>query len=96
MERSGSICLRYVAIDAIIPCTLLNNSGQVHQICVPVLRNALGGSADGRRLLSCIHAYVELDLLASFDVHTEETIKYGGKVAKNFLKLANVSQSSRI
>lgn len=96
MVRSGSICPRYVTTDATTLRTVHEHSGWVYQICVPVLRNALGGSADGLRLLACIRAYVELDLLASFEVHTEETIKYSRKVAKEFLKLANVSRSSRI
>ena len=66
------------------------------QICVPMLRIALGGSVDDRRLLSCIRAYVELDLLASFNVQTDETINYGRRVAKEFSKQANVSHSSYV
>ena len=46
---------------------------------------------DGHRLLRCIRAYVELDLLASFEVNMEDTIKCGRAVANRFVKLANVS-----
>ena len=63
---------------------------QLFQICVLVARNTLGEHKDGRLLLRCIRAYVELDLLASFDVHTEITIGYGRKIAEKFFKLANV------
>ena len=56
------------------------------------MRNALGEDDDGRRLLRCIRAYVELDLLASFDVHTDKTIEYGRAVVTRFSKLMNVSQ----
>lgn len=62
-----------------------------HQICVPVLRNALGDSEDGFRLLRCTRAYVELDLLASFDVHTDITIEHGRSIATTFCNLASVS-----
>jgi len=71
--------------------TLANKHYLSHQICIPVLRNALGGNEEGIRILRCIRAYVELDLLASFDTHTEETIELGRKVAKRFVKYANVS-----
>jgi len=46
------------------------------------------------RLLRAIRAYVELDILASFDVHTEKTIKHGRSTAKKFVRLANVSYSA--
>ena len=46
----------------------------------------------GKLLLRCIRAYVELDLLASFDVHTEETVEFGRKVADKFVQLVNVSK----
>jgi hypothetical protein len=63
------------------------------QICVPVLRNALGDDlGDGYRLLRSIRAYVELDLLASFDVHTDRTIERSRTVAAKFSKLANISR----
>lgn len=61
-----------------------------------MLRNALGGSVDGRRLLACIRAYVELDLLASFEVQTDDTINHGRKLAKEFSKQANVSHLSYV
>lgn len=64
------------------------------KICVPVLRNALAGETNGLNLLCAICAYVELDLLASFEVHTEATIKRGRRVAKKFSELANVSSPS--
>lgn len=55
------------------------------------MRNALAGSGDrGRLLLRCVRAYVELDLLASFDVHTDETITFGRAALNQFIKLANV------
>ena len=55
------------------------------------MRNMFGVDEDGHCLLRCIRAYVELDLLASFEVHTEGTIKRGRMVAERFVKLANVS-----
>jgi len=62
------------------------------KICVPVLRNALVGETKGLNLLCAIRAYVELDLLASFEVHTELTLKRGRRVAKKFSELAHVSE----
>ena len=56
-----------------------------------MLRNALGEDVNGRCLLRCTRAYVELDLLASFDVHADITIKQGRATAARFSKLANVS-----
>lgn len=56
------------------------------------MRNALEEDENGVSLLRCIRVYVELDLLASFDVHTDETIKLGRAVAEKFGKLANVSR----
>ena len=44
------------------------------------MRNTLGEDENGYRLLRCIRAYVELDLLASFDVHTDGTIERGRMV----------------
>jgi len=55
------------------------------------MRNTLEEAEGGLSLLRCVRAYVELDMLASFDVHTGETIKWGREVAKKFVKLANVS-----
>lgn len=55
------------------------------------MRGTFEADEDGHRLLRCIRAYVELDLLASFEVHTEDTIKRGRAVANRFAKLANVS-----
>lgn len=55
------------------------------------MRNTLGEDENGYRLLRCIRAYVELDLLASFDVHTDGTIERGRTVVQKFVKLANVS-----
>ena len=63
------------------------------QICVHVARNVLtsGSESDsGFLLLQCIRAYVELDLLASFEVHTDHTITWGRDVLKRFAKSAMV------
>lgn len=54
-------------------------------------RNALGSDEDGYRLLRAVRAYVELDILASFELHTDGTIAYGRTMAEKFVKLANVS-----
>ena len=49
------------------------------------------GSGDrGKLLLQCVQAYVELDVLASFNVHTDETIAFGQAALDKFVKLANV------
>lgn len=66
----------------------------VYKICVPVLRNALIDITGGRDLLCAVRAYVELDLLASFEVHTELSVKRGRKVAKKFWELAHVNSLS--
>jgi len=55
------------------------------------MRNTFETDESGHNLLRCVRAYVELDLLASFEVHTDETIRYGKAVAEKFTKLANVS-----
>ena len=47
-------------------------------------------SARGILLLRCIRAYVELDLLASFDVHTDRTIQWIKVVLNRFAKFAEV------
>ena len=63
------------------------------QICVHVTRNALvsGSESDcGILFLECIRAYVELDLLASFEVHTDHTIAWGRAVLECFANLAMV------
>jgi len=60
-----------------------------------VLRNTFETDEDGQLLLHCIWAYAELDLLASFEAHTDETINYGRKMAEKFMKLANISHSPR-
>ena len=58
------------------------------------MRNVLVDSGPrGQLLLCCVRAYVELDVLASLDIHTDETIAFGREVANRFLKLANVSHS---
>ena|ERR1700733_2252166 len=63
----------------------------LQQICVEVTRNTLVNSGDrGKLLLRCIRAYVELDVLSSFEVHTEKTIEFGRKLAGRFIRLANV------
>ena len=64
------------------------------QICVPVIRNVLIESGDrGTILLRCICTYVELDPLASFTVHTDETILFGRELADLFFELIHVSHS---
>jgi len=56
------------------------------------MRNMFAESGGrGVLLLRCVRAYVELDLLASFDVHTDQTIVFGRAVLDRFVKLANVS-----
>ena len=55
------------------------------------MRNVFEDDEKGRLLLRCIRAYVELDILASFEVHTDETIGWGKKVVDRFVKLANVN-----
>ena len=61
------------------------------------MRNVLVNSGDrGKLLLRCVRAYVELDTLASFEVHTDQTIAFGRTVADQFIKLANVSHSESI
>ena len=54
------------------------------------MRNTFEGDEKGILLLRCIQAYVELDLLASFEVHTDRTIERGRQAAEKFAKLANV------
>ena len=56
------------------------------------MRNAFETDESGHHLLRCVRAYVELDLLASFEVHTDETIRHGKVVAEKFARLANVSR----
>ena len=56
------------------------------------MRNVLAESGDrGILLLRCVRAYVELDLLASFDVHTDQTITFGREILDQFVELVNVS-----
>lgn len=55
------------------------------------MRNTFENDEDGVLLLRCVRAYVELDLLASFELHTEQTIKLGRTAADKFAKLLNVS-----
>ena len=64
----------------------------LRQICVLVLRNYLGKDEKTRGILRCARAYVELDMLASFNVHTDTTISMGRTLALKFSKLANVSR----
>jgi len=54
------------------------------------MRNAFDTDEEGHTLLRCIRAYVEMDLLASFEAHSDATIEYGRLVVKKFVKLANV------
>ena len=56
------------------------------------MRNVFTESGDrGILLLRCVRTYAELDLLASFDVHTDQTITFGRARLDRFVKLANVS-----
>lgn len=55
------------------------------------MRNAFECDEEGFKLLRCVRAYAELDILASFEVHTEKTLEYGREVAEKFAKLVNVS-----
>jgi hypothetical protein len=55
------------------------------------MRNIFNISDKGHTLC-CIQAYVELNIWASFDLHTEISIKKGREVAEKFIKLANVSR----
>ena len=64
---------------------------QLHQICVHVMRNTFETDKEGQLLLRCARAYVEIDVLASFEVHSEKTIEYGRTMVEKFVKLANVS-----
>jgi len=64
---------------------------QLHQICVQVMRNTFETDEGGQLLLRCVRVYVELDILASFEVHSSETITYGRTLVDKFTKLANVS-----
>lgn len=54
------------------------------------MRNVLDSDDRGTLLLRCVRAYVKLDILASFELHTDQTIAFGRTVADEFLKLANV------
>ena len=65
----------------------------IHQICVPVLRNELGSDERGLLLLRCVRAYVQLDILSSFDIQKESTITLGRSAAMKFSVLVNVSMS---
>lgn len=59
------------------------------------MRNELVESGEsGKLLLRCVRAYVELDLLASFDVHTDQTVEFGREIVNQFVELANVSTST--
>ena len=56
------------------------------------MRNVVEHNDTACSLLRCIRVYVELDILVSFDVHTEVTIKQGRVTAKRLSNLMNVSQ----
>ena len=55
------------------------------------MRNALATDESGCNLLRAVRAYVEMDLLASYEVHTDVSIKQGRAAVEKFVKLANVS-----
>jgi hypothetical protein len=71
-------------------------NGLIRQICVPVLRNALGDDERGNLLLRCVRAFIELDTLSSFEVQMESTIRAGKSAAKKFSTLARVRYQSNI
>jgi hypothetical protein len=48
-------------------------------------------SPAGYHLLKCIRSYLDLDMYASLEVHTEETISAGRDELLNFGALLNVS-----
>ena len=56
------------------------------------MRNTLTTDESGYHLLRAVRAYVELDLLASYEVHTDISIKQGRAAVEKFVKLANVSR----
>ena len=63
-----------------------------HQICILVMRNVLAESSDhGILLLCCVWVYIELNLLVSFDVYTDQTIMFGQERLDQFVKLVNMS-----
>jgi microcystin degradation protein MlrC len=60
------------------------------------MQNILGeDDAEGFRLLRCVRAYTELDMFASFDVHTDVTIKQGRAAATKFSKYLKVIKANR-
>ena len=94
MDPSGKIYLRW-SLNS--PFMYLFTGSPSWQICVPVMQNILVESSScGQLLLCCIRAYVELDVLALFDIHTDEIIAFGRGVADKFVKLANVSHLPKI
>lgn len=47
-------------------------------------------SRRGRLLLQCLRSYLELDMYASLQVHTEETLKAGREELLNYAALMKV------
>ena len=80
--------------NTIIPLpTYKSCSVFLSQICVHVAQNTLTSGLESDSsflLLQCIQVYVELDLLASFEVHTDHTITWGRDVLKCFAESAMV------
>ena len=54
------------------------------------MQNTFEGKEDDV-LLHCIWVYIELDLLVSFEVHTDNTIRHSIAVAEKFTRLTNIS-----
>lgn len=48
----------------------------------------------GYLLLQCLQSYLELDMYASLEVHTEQTLKDGRQELKHFSLLINVCIST--
>jgi hypothetical protein len=60
------------------------------QIALFVLHNVLTDQR-GFLLLKCLRSYIELDMYASLEVHTAQTIADGRAELQNFSKLLTVS-----
>ena len=60
------------------------------QISVFVLHNLFEGKTSGYLLLKVLRCYVEIDMYASFQVHTEHTIAAGQQQVTQFYLLLAV------
>ena len=66
------------------------------QISVFVLHNVFKEGTAGYLLLKALRCYIEVDIYASLEVHTEETIASGRDKLSHFYKLMAVSLPSLI